>query len=385
MLTQPVFEDYDLSVLPTTNPGSNKPWRVAVGSGWQIVVGAFAVSAVDHGALTGLGDDDHPQYFNQARGDARYYPLTGGALGGPIHATHSNIDYTNANGAGSHVKLINPYSNGQNVLSNVINGSMVSKWRNDYLGNMTFVGANYYLFTGGDYGVGKCNIRVNGGVGPGNGVSISNVDLVNYSHPTDTALYVVGNEKVAGLVDAVSLRASGNNPPTSGAGIELVNVGGACYLQAYSRDSASYLPLTINASSISIGGAVSFVNAINVGDYSTVGGIRFIGSAGINTIWQSNSGVDLSITTNGGRVLLGAGVSNSQIEIDLSGNVRLNSLTFKKPFTVATLPSAAANAGAEAQVTNATVAAAGNYGATVAGGGTNRVKVFSNGVNWIIC
>ena len=26
----------------------------------------------DHGALEGLGDDDHPHYFNQARGDARY-------------------------------------------------------------------------------------------------------------------------------------------------------------------------------------------------------------------------------------------------------------------------------------------------------------------------
>lgn len=26
----------------------------------------------DHGALTGLGDDDHAQYFNEARGDARY-------------------------------------------------------------------------------------------------------------------------------------------------------------------------------------------------------------------------------------------------------------------------------------------------------------------------
>jgi hypothetical protein len=27
---------------------------------------------IDHGGLVGLGDDDHPQYFNQARGDARY-------------------------------------------------------------------------------------------------------------------------------------------------------------------------------------------------------------------------------------------------------------------------------------------------------------------------
>jgi hypothetical protein len=27
----------------------------------------------DHGSLSGLGDDDHPQYHNDARGDARYY------------------------------------------------------------------------------------------------------------------------------------------------------------------------------------------------------------------------------------------------------------------------------------------------------------------------
>lgn len=30
----------------------------------------------DHGLLTGLNDDDHPQYHNDARGDARYWPLT---------------------------------------------------------------------------------------------------------------------------------------------------------------------------------------------------------------------------------------------------------------------------------------------------------------------
>ncbi len=30
----------------------------------------------DHGLLNGLGDDDHPQYFNEARGDARYYTET---------------------------------------------------------------------------------------------------------------------------------------------------------------------------------------------------------------------------------------------------------------------------------------------------------------------
>ena len=33
-------------------------------------------SAVDHGSLSGLSDDDHSQYHNDARGDARYYTET---------------------------------------------------------------------------------------------------------------------------------------------------------------------------------------------------------------------------------------------------------------------------------------------------------------------
>jgi hypothetical protein len=33
-------------------------------------------AAIDHGGLTGLGDDDHPHYHNDTRGDARYYTQT---------------------------------------------------------------------------------------------------------------------------------------------------------------------------------------------------------------------------------------------------------------------------------------------------------------------
>lgn len=39
----------------------------------------------DHGALTGLGDDDHPHYHNNARGDARYTPINPTTLG--VNAT----------------------------------------------------------------------------------------------------------------------------------------------------------------------------------------------------------------------------------------------------------------------------------------------------------
>lgn len=47
--------------------------RVSFTAGFQSVSTSGGVT--DHGALTGLGDDDHTQYLNNARGDARYQPL----------------------------------------------------------------------------------------------------------------------------------------------------------------------------------------------------------------------------------------------------------------------------------------------------------------------
>lgn len=41
----------------------------------KIPAGVVPTSApADHGGLQGLGDDDHPQYLTQARGDSRYDP-----------------------------------------------------------------------------------------------------------------------------------------------------------------------------------------------------------------------------------------------------------------------------------------------------------------------
>lgn len=43
------------------------------GAGNVNVSGGGPGGVSDHGALSGLGDDDHPQYHNDARGDALYY------------------------------------------------------------------------------------------------------------------------------------------------------------------------------------------------------------------------------------------------------------------------------------------------------------------------
>ena len=54
-------------------------------------------AVTDHGALTGLGDDDHPQYHTDARGDARYVGLTDPRLSNartPTAHTHDDRYYT---------------------------------------------------------------------------------------------------------------------------------------------------------------------------------------------------------------------------------------------------------------------------------------------------
>lgn len=63
------------------------------GSQWgaaTITTGGGGVT--DHGALTGLSDDDHPQYHNDSRGDARYYTKAQSdtALGGKANTVHTH-------------------------------------------------------------------------------------------------------------------------------------------------------------------------------------------------------------------------------------------------------------------------------------------------------
>jgi hypothetical protein len=61
-------------------------------------INGTAAGTTDHGGLTGLTDDDHTQYFNQARGDARY-ALSGhnhsefywSAATGGIHYSSGNV------------------------------------------------------------------------------------------------------------------------------------------------------------------------------------------------------------------------------------------------------------------------------------------------------
>jgi hypothetical protein len=60
----------DLPIASASQHGGIK-----VGSGLTMTAGVLSATGggvTDHGALTGLGDDDHTQYHNDTRGDARY-------------------------------------------------------------------------------------------------------------------------------------------------------------------------------------------------------------------------------------------------------------------------------------------------------------------------
>lgn len=65
----------------------------------------------DHGSLLGLGDDDHPQYYNQTRGDSRYLKISDHIKGTQQNQTHgSNIQIP-----ASTIYYINPVSFGAGV------------------------------------------------------------------------------------------------------------------------------------------------------------------------------------------------------------------------------------------------------------------------------
>lgn len=86
------YGSYPIEINGSTARPQYKPGiGVAVDLALLSDVGGGGVT--DHGALTGLSDDDHPQYLNETRGDARYpqigdlgdyLPLIGGILSGPL-------------------------------------------------------------------------------------------------------------------------------------------------------------------------------------------------------------------------------------------------------------------------------------------------------------
>lgn len=115
------------------------------------------------------------------------------------------------------------------------------------------------------------------------------------------------------------------------------------------------------------------------------GELRTYAPSGSNVItWGAISTSDgttfaekMRLDLNTGNV--GIGTTSPVVALDVNGPIRNRSA-----YTVATLPAASLGNGIEAYVTDSTLAANGNLGTTVTGGGANRVKVRSLASAWII-
>lgn len=75
-------------------------------------------AATAHSSLTGLpSGDDHPQYHNDARGDARYSPL------GHTHTSLASVDITTlriALGNGQFIRLVPVIEDGKPTIQPVL-------------------------------------------------------------------------------------------------------------------------------------------------------------------------------------------------------------------------------------------------------------------------
>lgn len=77
-------------------------------------------------------------------------------------------------------------------------------------------------------------------------------------------------------------------------------------------------------------------------------------------------------------------VTTAQIDDPFDESVLVTKEWCQTGYTVATLPTTGTLLGRRTYVTDSTVVASGNFGATVIGGGANTVPVFYDGTNWII-
>lgn len=141
------------------------------GSVWvDVAVGTVGVT--DHGALTGLGDDDHLQYLTEARGDARYYTETeiDALLTGKSDTSHVH----------SYLPLTGGTLTGDTIYSQTGRYIKLGAWTND--GNWAAVdGANGYLLLDGNYADDDIYLRsynnsgrVNIGAGHSNTLGVDN-------------------------------------------------------------------------------------------------------------------------------------------------------------------------------------------------------------------
>lgn len=102
---------------------------------------------------------------------------------------------------------------------------------------------------------------------------------------------------------AGSLQVTGYLAPTAGAGVEIENVGGNCYVQGYDRGANRFIPLSVNGNPVAMTGG-------NVGIGTTGPGYPFTVSANGAVAWAAFLNTDWVAGSAGTGLLLIAGAAS---------------------------------------------------------------------------
>ena len=275
----------------------------------------------------------------------------------------ANTNYTNTGGAGAHLLINNTSATGQNVVSSMINGSIVAKWRTDYVGNISWVAGGsgvHDFYTGGDFGTGttKMSIKNNGNIQMGaaslNGSFTDNgyrLEVLGTMRVTGAATFSSNISATTGFFNNTNLNHIGLGPITSVGSIfniigsgnlhitnnsyynagflySTTNVSGKLAISSAGSFTYSYAPSgTINTAvtyadvfTVTSGGAGSFSGTITASNFS---GSHSGTSSGTNTGDQTNiSGTASNITAYTINQSVGTGNSPTFVGQVLSG--RLN-------------------------------------------------------------
>ena len=284
-------------------------------------------------------------------------------------------------------------------------------------------GANIGLSsTGADAGTG--DVTVSAGVASATNTGLGSLALVSYTTGTQNAAFgslalrlnTTGSVNSAGGYSALSsnigginnsafalnANPSGNQNSALGSNSLVANTTGinntASGISALSGNTTGNYNSAFGGFSLSAniaGVSNSAVGYTTLGDingasasYNTAVGYntgRGITTGASNTILGANiTGLAAGLT---GAIILAAGDGVSRIDYGMStAAVWTLAAPLKKLVkTVALLPGASSvGAGAEAFVTDATATMAAGHGTAVAGGGSNKVPVYSDGSSWII-
>lgn len=164
------------------NPGTNVTISGSGTSGDPYIINATGGGGTsDHGALTGLGDDDHPQYFNQTRGDARYIQIGGNVNDADADPTNE-LELPDDSGATSgdllttdalgNFSWTNPFNNSAllNRSDNIISLGFSTPWS---ISRTSASGSSYLRLLGNSFELFSDNTVRNFSFGNNNGVGMA--------------------------------------------------------------------------------------------------------------------------------------------------------------------------------------------------------------------